>query len=396
MFFSVNFFMATTPRGNLDSVLTPTAMAKGLPNEHYISDAVFDEEKKAILFNNWSAIGFGKDIPNTGDIKPMSFVDMPLLMARDENNNINVFQNTCRHRGMILIEEPKNLSGLITCPYHSWCYNLKGELCATPMVGGTDINTHEAIKNDELGLFKIKSAVWQDIIFVNISNNAQEFTDYAAKTIERWSEFDKPIYHGGETSSFTLNLDTNWKLAVENYCESYHLPWVHPELNITSSVEDHYHIEEPGFFSGQGSYVYNQIKSEDGSVFPDFEGLSNKWDQASEYIALYPNVLLGTHRDHFFSIIIEPIATNKTVEHVSLYYAKKPEEMPELKPLIDSNALFWKTVFSEDIGVVEGMQRGRKGIMFDGGKFSPTMDSATHCFHRWIANHIKNFRSLEN
>ena len=388
--------MATTPHSNLDSVLTSTAMAKGLPNEHYISDAVFDEEKKAILFNNWSAIGFGKDIPNTGDIKPMSFVDMPLLMARDENNNINVFQNTCRHRGMILIEEPKNLSGLITCPYHSWCYNLKGELCATPMVGGTDINTHEAIKNDELGLFKIKSAVWQDIIFVNISNNAQEFTDYAAKTIERWYEFDKPIYHGGETSSFTLNLDTNWKLAVENYCESYHLPWVHPELNITSSVEDHYHIEEPGFFSGQGSYVYNQIKSEDGSVFPDFEGLSNKWDQASEYIALYPNVLLGTHRDHFFSIIIEPIATNKTVEHVSLYYAKKPEEMPELKPLIDSNALFWKTVFSEDIGVVEGMQRGRKGIMFDGGKFSPTMDSATHCFHRWIANHIKNFRSLEN
>ena len=388
--------MATTPHSNLDSVLTSTAMATGLPNEHYISDAVFDEEKKAILFNNWSAIGFGKDIPNTGDIKPMSFVDMPLLMARDENNNINVFQNTCRHRGMILIEEPKNLSGLITCPYHSWCYNLKGELCATPMVGGTDINTHEAIKNYELGLFKIKSAVWQDIIFVNISNNAQEFTDYAAKTIERWSEFDKPIYHGGETSSFTLNLDTNWKLAVENYCESYHLPWVHPELNITSSVEDHYHIEEPGFFSGQGSYVYNQIKSEDGSVFPDFEGLSNKWDQASEYIALYPNVLLGTHRDHFFSIIIEPIATNKTVEHVSLYYAKKPEEMPELKPLIDSNALFWKTVFSEDIGVVEGMQRGRKGIMFDGGKFSPTMDSATHCFHRWIANHIKNFRSLEN
>ena len=106
MSFSVNFFMATTPHSNLDSVLTSTAMAKGLHNEHYMSDAVFDEEKKAILFNNWSAIGFGKDIHNTGDVKPMSFVDMPLLMARDENNNINVFQNTCRHRGMILIEEP--------------------------------------------------------------------------------------------------------------------------------------------------------------------------------------------------------------------------------------------------------------------------------------------------
>ena len=83
---------------------------------------------------------------------------------------------------------------------------------------------------------------------MNISNNAKEFADYASKMTQRWSEFDKPIYHGGDSSSFSLTLKTNWKLVVENYCESYHLPWVHPELNITSSIEDHYHIEEPGSF----------------------------------------------------------------------------------------------------------------------------------------------------
>jgi phenylpropionate dioxygenase-like ring-hydroxylating dioxygenase large terminal subunit len=180
---------------------------------------------------------------------------------------------------------------------------------------------------------------------------------------------------------------------VENYCESYHLPWVHPELNVTSSIEDHYHIEEKGYFSGQGSHVYNQIKDEIGNVFPDFENLSEKWDTTSEYIALYPNVLLGVHRDHFFSIIIEPLSTSKTVEHVSLYYSKNPSEMPELEKLIDTNASFWKTVFSEDIGVVEGMQRGRNGLMFDGGKFSPVMDSATHCFHHWVASKVQTFRS---
>jgi len=124
-------------------------------------------------------------------------------------------------------------------------------------------------------------------------------------------------------------------------------------------------------------------------IFPE------KWDTTSEYIAFYPNVLLGVHRDHFYSIIIEPISINKSIEHVSIYYAKKPEEMPELKVLIDANAHFWKSVFYEDIVVVEGMQRGRKGLMFDGGKFSPAMDSATHCFHRWVASLVKNFRSSE-
>jgi len=384
------------PLSNLDSVLTSTDKAKGLPNEHYISNTVFDEEKKAIFFNNWSAIGTGNDIPNPGDVKPLNFVGMPLILVRNSNGDVNVFQNTCRHRGMILIDKPTNIKGVISCPYHSWCYSLDGDLRATPMVGGTDINTHESIKNEELSLFKIRSSVWQDVVFVNISNTAQEFADYASKAIKRWSEFDKPLYHGGESSSFKLHLKTNWKLAVENYCESYHLPWVHPELNITSSIEDHYHIEEMGHFSGQGSHVYNQMKSDDGKVFPDFADLTDEWDTKSEYIALYPNVLLGAHRDHFFSIIIEPISTNKTIEHVSLYYAKNLSKMPELKVLIDSNASFWKAVFKEDIGVVEGMQRGRKGIMFDGGKFSPAMDSATHCFHRWIASHIKNFRSSKH
>ena len=385
--------MPKIPLTNLDSVLTPIHQAKGLPNDHYISDTVFEEEKIAVLFNNWSAIGFGKDIPKEGDAKPINFVDMPLLMVRGSNGEINVFQNTCRHRGMILVEEPTNIVGTIRCPYHRWSYSLNGDLRATPMVGGTGIHTHEAINHDELGLFKIRSAVWQDIVFVNISNNAQEFRDYASKTIERWSEFEKPLYHGGDSSSFTLNLNTNWKLAVENYCESYHLPWIHPELNATSSIKDHYHIEEPGHCSGQGSHVYNQIKSESGDVFPDFESLSNKWDTTSEYIALYPNVLLGVHRDHFFSIVILPINSEKSIEHVSIYYAKKSEEMPQLINLIETNAHFWKEVFLEDVGVIEGMQRGRKGLMFDGGKFSPVMDSATHCFHRWVAELVKNYRS---
>ena len=385
--------MSAIPLSNLDSVLTSTDRAKGLPNEHYVSEAVFEEEKKVILFDKWSAIGSGKDIPNAGDVKPISFVGMPLMMVRDEDNKVHVFQNTCRHRGMILIEEPTNIKGAIRCPYHSWCYNLKGELCATPMVGGTESNSHESISNEELGLFEVCSTLWQDIIFVNISGKAPAFRDYASKAIKRWSEFEKPLYHGGESSSFSLSLETNWKLAVENYCESYHLPWVHPELNVTSSIEDHYHIEEMGAFSGQGSHVYNQIKTKDGKVFPDFEGLSSKWNETSEYIALYPNVLLGVHRDHFFSIIIEPIATNKTIEHVSLYYSKSPSEMPQLNGLINENASFWKTVFQEDVGVVEGMQRGRSGLMFDGGKFSPVMDSATHCFHRWVAQTLKDSRS---
>ena len=48
----------------------------------------------------------------------------------------------------------------------------------------------------------------------------------------------------------------------------------------------------------------------------------------------------------------------------------------------------WKEIFIEDIGVVEGMQKGRAGMRFDGGTFSPVMDTPTHHLHKWVAEKL--------
>lgn len=381
----------STPCASLEAVMRPVASARGLPNEHYIDEAVFTEECEAVLLNNWAGIGFGKDVPNPGDVKPIDFLGQPLLIARDQQGALRVFQNVCRHRGMILVEEQKNITGAIRCPYHSWCYSLKGELRATPHVGGPGNNAHDEIKRDELGLLEVRSHVWRDVIFVNISGTAPAFEEYAGSVMERWKEFDQPLYHGGPTGSFKLNVETNWKLAVENYCESYHLPWVHPGLNSYSRLEDHYNIEEPGAYSGQGTLVYQQLRLEDQATFPDFENLSSKWDTSAEYISFFPNVLFGVHRDHAFAIVLEPKAIDHTVEHIELYYSKPLDE--SYQPLLEKNAQLWKDVFREDIFVVEGMQKGRRGGLFDGGKFSPVMDNPTHIFHHWVASHVNDMRT---
>ncbi|MEM8538792.1 MAG: aromatic ring-hydroxylating dioxygenase subunit alpha, partial [Pseudomonadota bacterium] len=297
----------------LSSVLTDLNTANGLPNEHYVDPGVFAEERKSVLFANWSGIGFGKDVPEAGDAKPVDFLGMPLLIVRDRDGEIGVFQNTCRHRGMILVDAPKKIGGAIRCPYHSWCYSLKGELRATPHVGGPGQNKHEDVKNEDLGLMRIRTHVWRDVIFVNVDGAAPDFEIAHADLMQRWREFETPLYHGGAVSSFTLEVATNWKLAVENYCESYHLPWVHPGLNSYSRLEDHYNIEARGRYSGQGTLVYRQLTGDVGEVFPDFEGLGPQWEEGAEYIAVYPNVLLGVQRDHAFAIILEPKTCDRTV-----------------------------------------------------------------------------------
>ncbi|MEL6922301.1 MAG: SRPBCC family protein, partial [Pseudomonadota bacterium] len=268
--------------------------------------------------------------------------------------------------------------------YHSWCYDLTGKLNTTPHVGGPGHNVHDAVDRDDLGLIEIRSHVWQDIVFVNLSGDAPPFEEHARSLLERWAEFEQPAYFGGVESAFELNVKTNWKLAVENYCESYHLPWVHPGLNSYSRLEDHYNILEPSSFSGQGTMVYNPDLSQD-QVFSNYPGLSDKWDRCAEYIALYPNVLLGVHRDHRFAIVLVPNGAGQTVERIALYYASEEMLGDDYAELRAKNAALWKGIFEEDIFVVEGMQAGRYGERFDGGKFSPVMDEATWAFHHWIA-----------
>lgn len=374
----------------LDDTLKSIEEARGLPNAHYICPDMYQKEKEAIFFKTWSAVAFASDAPKPNDAYPIDFMGMPLLLVRTKNGDLNVFQNTCRHRGMILVDEPTHLKGPIRCPYHSWCYNHDGDLVRTPYVGGVGCDTHETIKPEELSLFKIRAHVWQGVVFVNISGQAPAFEDAHADIIKRWAEFDQPYHLGGSASQFDMTLATNWKLAVENYCESYHLPWIHPELNKISPIDVHYNIENHTEYSGQGSLNYNQLISGDGQKFTNFEGVSAEWNTKSEYVSFFPNVLLGVHKDHAFAMLLMPQGPQQTLERVALFYANEDIDTPEWQGMLIENARIWQGVFSEDIGVVEGMQKGRHGVMFDGGKFSPVMDGPTHIFHQWVARKIQS------
>jgi choline monooxygenase len=381
-----------TQTTNLSSVRRPVSEANGLPNEHYINHDIFEEEKHALLFSNWAGLAVGADVPETGDAVPITFLGMPLLLIRDRSSRIRVFQNTCRHRGMILVETAQKIEGAIRCPYHSWCYATDGRLISTPHVGGPGKNTHKDIDRTTLGLTEIRTHIWRDVVWINVDGQAPPFEQAMQDAIQRWAEFDQPMHHGGADSRFDLTVKCNWKLAVENYCESYHLPWVHPGLNSYSRLEDHYNIESYNHYSGQGTLVYRQLEGENGARFPDFTGLSDKWQTAAEYLAIYPNVLLGVHRDHAFTILLIPDGPESTVEQVHFYYPSTSTD----KALRSKNTAQWKDVFEEDIFVVEGMQRGRHGAQFDGGRFSPVMDAPTHCFHDWTAKNIQAHRAASH
>ncbi|MEM9431240.1 MAG: aromatic ring-hydroxylating dioxygenase subunit alpha, partial [Pseudomonadota bacterium] len=301
----------------LARVARPLEAARGLPNSLYNQADSLELERRKLFNGGWAAIGFAHDAREPGDAFPITHLGQPLLMVRDKAGVLRVFENVCRHRGMILVAEPRNFGGVIRCPYHSWCYSHDGALRATPHVGGAGINAHTAIDPATTGLTEIPSATYLGVVFADLSRAAGPFEAWIAPLTERWADVAGLEVH--PAGGFTLVIEANWKLAVENYCESYHLPFVHPGLNSYSRLEDHYHIEAPGTFSGQGTRVYAPDLGTD-EPFPDFPDLSEKWDRNAEYVGLYPNVLLGLHRDHTFAILLAPESHERTRERVEIFY----------------------------------------------------------------------------
>lgn len=90
-----------------------------------------------------------------------------------------------------------------------------------------------------------------------------------------------------------------------------------------------------------------------------------------------------------FALKLDPQAPGRTIEHIEIWYATEAAARdPDFRPLRDANAAQWKEVFTEDIFVVEGMQRGRHAPHFDGGRFSAVMDNPTDLSHEWVADRL--------
>ena len=380
----------------IEKVKNKISHAHGLPNECYISDEYLKYERNKIFCDNWSVVGAASSIPEAGDIKQYDLLGIPLIILRDQEKNVRVFHNVCSHRGFKLVDKDCKLKNVIRCPYHSWSYNFKGELVATPHIGGINKHQVEGFDKNKSNLKEVRSKVWMDLIFININSNAENFENSIEPLEKRWSKFinkedQNLIRHAKDFGYFNMDVKSNWKFAIENYCESYHLPWIHPELNKVSNIEDHYHIEDiSGNFSGQGSNKYVQ-QFEGNRSFKTFPNWSSDLSQNSEYVSLFPNVMLGIHIDHFYAFWLEPLENDKTREHFEMYYiGDESATSDEYREIRKKNFLFWQEVMSEDIAAIEGMQKGRASPAYNGGNFSPVMDTPTHMFHKWIANNLTN------
>ena len=103
----------------------------------------------------------------------------------------------------------------------------------------------------------------------------------------------------------TKHFDLYWMLAIGRFLGG-------AATSVLFSCFESWLVAEYSA-TGKGAQI-----GDDGRHFPNFDGLSAKWDTGAEYVALFPNVLFGVHRDHYFAIILTPDGPEKTIKQIEI------------------------------------------------------------------------------
>lgn len=207
-------------------VLWPAKMNE-VPKEIFVRADVFRAELQRIFYGpEWHPVGHVGEIPNKGDFKTFAVGEVPLLVARADDNSVRVFFNTCSHRGNQIETSSRGNRKEFECPYHRWLFDSKGDLIGCPdekdfTPGFRRLNF--ALKQPRVGFF-------YGLIFVTFSD--------AAPDLDGYLENIKPTLIdtlGGDGRLRLLGYQkvrfkANWKAYAEN--DGYHAPLLHSAFRM--------------------------------------------------------------------------------------------------------------------------------------------------------------------
>jgi Rieske 2Fe-2S family protein len=198
-----------------------------LAQPFYRDPDIYRRDIEQIFLNSWIYAGHQSEIPKVGDWFLFEFDEESVIIVRSGENEINALLNVCRHRGSRVCVESSGCSKRLTCPYHGWTYDLEGRLRAAAQMG-------DSFDKSDHGLKRIHAELLDGMIYVNFSENPAAFSlvrEGLKDCLRPYRLENAKVAHRA-----SYPIASNWKLAVENYCECYHCAPAHPEYSRGHSL----------------------------------------------------------------------------------------------------------------------------------------------------------------
>ena len=213
-----------------------------LPVTHYVNSKIYTDEQLhqeevAKIFNKvWLIACHESEIPNAFDYRTFLHpCGRSIVVMRGEDMTVRSFYNICSHRGNTLLQNPSGNAKTITCVFHHWSYNTKGDCIDIPRA---QAGYGSRVCKEDVGLREVRTAVaYGGFVWVNVDDKCESLEQFIGKAFEDMEvelSYPMEVFHYHQAV-----IDTNYKLWHDTNRELYH-DYMHYHNRLTGLTQKGY------------------------------------------------------------------------------------------------------------------------------------------------------------
>jgi carnitine monooxygenase subunit len=350
-----------------------------MPSEYSVrADSYTSAERHALdmalLMASPQLVGYASELPGPGTYCTKTVMGRSIVMTRVSDGSVRAFHNVCLHRQSRIVTDCGS-ARRFACPYHSWTYDLEGNLVGVPGKEGFPQTHSGPARLTELPATECAGFLWISLdpsqaldIRSYLGPLADELDSWG---IGRWSPLGEKV----------LDCPINWKLAIDTFAENYHFATVHRTTFAT--------------IARSNCTVFDSFGQHHRLVFPlngilDLEDVpQEQWDPLQNMVviyALYPNIVLSATiaNGELFRVYPGDVPGRSITVHQN----STPLDLSDDATAAGAAAVFdyaHSTVRDEDYALVEHLQANLESGVREHLVFGRNEPGLQHRHETWAA-----------
>lgn len=205
----------------------------GIPADRYRSREFARLEEEHLWSEVWQMACRLDQITAPGSFVVYDILDQSVVVVRVDAETVQAYHNVCPHRATSLaVGAGRFQLEQIVCPFHGWKWNLRGQNTHVPDIGEF---RGGCMTNADVDLKPVHVRVWAGSVYISLAAEPVPFAEFVAPIaglVEGVLLGDmKYHYH------YQARVNANWKVALEAFMETYHVPQTHPQLTSGNAAE---------------------------------------------------------------------------------------------------------------------------------------------------------------
>ena len=202
-----------------------------VPAEAYVSPEYARAEQDRLWRKVWLQAGRVEDLAKTGDFITYDIGADSVVIVRTGPDSLRAHHNVCPHRGRRLVDTPpgaRNAQGQargFICGYHGWSFGLDGANTHVPQ----EDDWQGALCNGRADLTPVRVDTWGGWIWISLDPEGESLEAYLGVLPEMLDPYRLQDMRARWRK--WIVFECNWKVAMEAFCETYHVATTHPEFN---------------------------------------------------------------------------------------------------------------------------------------------------------------------